>query len=254
MTTRIAHISDLHFPAADAAQVEALRRAIDDAAPDAVVVTGDVTRRGRRTEFRLVVDFIQSLPGRKLVVPGNHDIPLSAMVSRKEMPFARFRRYFGETLTRALVTPDAVILGLNTAAAARATLDWSLGHARRDRIAETAERLAEIPAGTLRVVACHHPLLPQTRDPQRSRTRHGRDAFSRLAAAGLDVLLHGHLHNSVACREVWQDRSVKIIGANTALSERERGGGSGFNIIDLAGGEAEVHPHVWDENGHYRAM
>lgn len=73
----IAHVSDLHIgksPATDAA-AQALHNALVAHAVDHVVITGDVTHRGRRAElvrFRQIFGpLIHS--GKLTVVPGNHD-------------------------------------------------------------------------------------------------------------------------------------------------------------------------------------
>lgn len=250
--TRIAHISDLHFPA-DETQVAALAASIEAAAPHAVVVTGDVTTRGRRHEFLLAREFIADLPGEKLIVPGNHDIPVSAFAFRGYLPFRRFERFFPGQRAAVLSLADTAIVALNTATAASARIDWSLGDAKPARIEQAARSLSAAPSGAVRIVACHHPLLRHERDPERSRTRGGPQAFEVLADAGMDALLHGHLHWTDIVDVPWRDRTVRLIGANPALSDRERGSGTGYNLIDIEGGRIAVAPQVWAD-GAFRAL
>src|SRR5260221_10919123 len=73
----LAHASDLHFGLSRAAErtATALCHAFLDAHVDHVVVTGDVTHRGRAAEWeRFRAAFAPlSQAGRLTVIPGNHD-------------------------------------------------------------------------------------------------------------------------------------------------------------------------------------
>jgi 3',5'-cyclic AMP phosphodiesterase CpdA len=240
LPTRIVHISDLHCPAKDPAQPAALSDSIRAAAPDIVAVTGDLTRRARRHEFAIAAELLASLPGVKLVVPGNHDVPL--ITERFHRPFARFIRAVG-VQPLFVETPDVFLIGLNTAVAARLSQwDWSLGIAPEERVAPVAALIKERRAGRLAVVACHHPLRPHALDPRRSATKRGLAAFGELAGAGMSVLLHGHLHRaSKTCVP-----GACEIAANTALSDRERAGPAGYNIIDVDGDGWRARSVAWD--------
>lgn len=240
LPTRIVHISDLHCPAKDPAQPLALVESIRAAAPDLIAVTGDLTRRARRHEFALAAELLASLPGEKLIVPGNHDVPL--LTERFHRPFARFTRAVG-VQPLYLETPDVFLIALNTAVAARLSeWDWSLGIAPDERVAPVADLIKTRRGGRLAVVACHHPLRPHALDPRRSATDRGVAAFGELARAGMGVLLHGHLHRaSKTCAQ-----GACEIAANTALSDRERAGPAGYNIIDVDGEAWRALSVAWD--------
>ena len=52
MSAKIVHISDLHFgPPFVPSVAEALLQAISSLAPDAIVVSGDLTQRAKRHQF-----------------------------------------------------------------------------------------------------------------------------------------------------------------------------------------------------------
>src|SRR5690606_39266891 len=89
----IVHLSDIHFGRVDEALLEPLRNAVESAHPDLVVVSGDLTQRARRAQFRAAAAWLTTLPRPRLVVPGNHDVPLYDVVRRFVAPLARFRRY-----------------------------------------------------------------------------------------------------------------------------------------------------------------
>lgn len=249
MATRIVHLSDLHLPARHPEQPLALQRSIIEAKPDLVIQTGDLTRRGRNAEYRVAAAFLRALPGRKLVVPGNHDVPVPAVLDRMFTPFRRFDRYFpGQP--HCLETQDLILIGLNTAVGARFHYDWSLGHAVPERIAPVCRTLQQMKNGRVAIVACHHPLRPHALDARRSATAGGPKAFDMLASAGMDVLIHGHLHRaSRVCVDV-QGRQVCEVCANTALSDRERAGPSGFNILDVGQGRWTLSVVGWRDGSY----
>ena len=240
LATRIVHISDLHCPARDFRQADALIESIVAAAPDLTVASGDMTRRGRNREYRVAADLLSRLPGRRLVVPGNHDVPISGIIGHR---FQRFSEYFpGQPLF--LETQDVFLVGLNTALGSRFG-DWSLGDAPRSRTEPVVEILREKVGGRLGVVVCHHPLRSHVLDVRRSTTARGPEAFAELASAGMKLLLHGHLHRSSrSCVEVLGG-SVCELCANTALSDRERAGAAGYNIVDVDGLDYTVTATRW---------
>lgn len=248
MATRIVHLSDLHCPARSAAQAEALINSVIAAKPDFIVVTGDLTRRGRNSEFATAAALLVRLPGQKLVVPGNHDVPLSGIFHG---PFLRFLRYFPDQPLY-LESSDVVVIGLNTALGSRIS-DWSLGYASRARVGPVEALLREKLEGRLGIVACHHPLRPHSLDIRRSTTARGLHAFDELAAVGMRLLLHGHLHRtSKACVEVAGSLVCELC-ANTALSDRERAGAAGYNIIDVTAQSYTVTAVSWDGE-HYALL
>ena len=100
----IAHLSDLHFGRVDPAVCKALRIALADAAPDVVVVSGDLTQRARVSEFRTAKDFFADLPAPSIVVPGNHDVPLWNPYLRFIRPLARYARSSPTTSSRSMPT------------------------------------------------------------------------------------------------------------------------------------------------------
>ncbi|HUF24294.1 MAG TPA: metallophosphoesterase, partial [Vicinamibacterales bacterium] len=89
----LVHVSDLHFGRIDPAVVEPLRRAMLAAGPDLIAISGDFTQRAKRSEFAAARAFLDSLEPPKLVVPGNHDVPLWNAAARFLTPLSRYRRY-----------------------------------------------------------------------------------------------------------------------------------------------------------------
>ena len=70
-------ISDTHFGTEQRAVMEALLRVVQEQAPEVVVLSGDITQRARRAQFRAARAFVDRLAvPATLVLLGNHDIPL----------------------------------------------------------------------------------------------------------------------------------------------------------------------------------
>ena len=113
--TTLAHISDLHFGAESPEVVEGLVEDLASIEPSLLVVSGDLTQRARRKEFAAARLFLDRIPSLRLVVPGNHDIPLFDLVRRFASPLARFRRYIDPDVDPFFSTDTVAVLGMNTA-------------------------------------------------------------------------------------------------------------------------------------------
>ena len=82
----------------------------------------------------------------------------------------------------------------------------------------------------LRLVACHHPLV-DANTKGRGSTRGGRAALARLAAAGVDAVLSGHVHDPFDMVIEAGGRPIRLIGAGT-LSDRLRDTPPGYNRLE----------------------
>ena len=113
--------------------------------------------------------------------------------------------------------------------------------------------LRKVDDKKVKLVASHHPLREHPLDRKRSRTAGGPDGFRELALAGMDLFLHGHLHrHTMTCIPVGS-RDVCEVGASTALSDRERFGAAGYNLIDVEERRWELEVKVW-RNGAYGTL
>lgn len=243
--TVLVHLSDLHFGDAAPTLVAGAISAVDQIAPDALVVTGDLTQKGRRREFEAARAFLDRFPVPKIIAPGNHDTPLFGLVARTVAPFARFEKAMDATIGSGLALHHLHARTLNTARGVQARMDWSLGSANLNEVERVASELESAPTAACRVVACHHPLITPANAPFPARTRRGRRAARRFAEAGVDLILSGHMHVAFAEALPFQDQRTYAIGASTAFSSRTRGVSPGFNVIRITGADVHVAPHTW---------
>jgi 3',5'-cyclic AMP phosphodiesterase CpdA len=229
----IVHTSDLHFPRVDAQVMAALSASINALAPDLVVVSGDLTQRARRSQFAKAAAFLASLQPPILVVPGNHDVPMFNIPARLLTPFAEYRRSIADDLEPVFEDPELLVVGLNSV---RTVLFSDEGRLNVGQAERGAERLRQVPADVMKIVVTHHPFdVPQGAREDKMIGR-SRMAMERLAAAGADMFLAGHLHVShvggTATRYKIAGHSALLIQAGT-MSTRERGEPNSFNVIRI---------------------
>jgi 3',5'-cyclic AMP phosphodiesterase CpdA len=218
-------ISDPHFGTEQAPVVLALEQLVHAQRPDLVVLSGDITQRATRAQFRAARAFVDRLgvPG-VLVIPGNHDIPLFALGTRLLNPYGRYREAFGTDLEPVFESADCLVIAVNTTRWWRHE-DGELSAAQIERV---AGRLAGAEAQQLRVVIVHQPLTVTLPEDAKNRL-HGREAaVSRWAAAGADLVLGGHIHLPFVAplHEAFAGcvRALWAVQAGTAVSSRVRRG------------------------------
>jgi 3',5'-cyclic-AMP phosphodiesterase len=242
----IAHLSDLHLgrsPEHDAV-VARLREAADGC--DHVIVTGDVTNRGRREELLRFEALFGDLAraGRLSVVPGNHD-RLGDDVGARLMRGGRVAAAAHEAAGAYVVRVDSTGPHNRFLLAGHGDVD----DATLDAIVAA---LDAAPRGALAIVALHHhPLpLPEETIPERISTglgwpwaqelRLGRELLWRLRGRA-DLLLHGHRHVPRAlaffAREA-RPLGVYNAGCSTALG--------GFRVFEHERGVLLGAPHFLD--------
>jgi 3',5'-cyclic AMP phosphodiesterase CpdA len=232
------HASDLHFGRHDQAALDWFAELVDSERPDAVLITGDLTQSARAHEFDMAARWLEGLSVPLAIEPGNHDLPVFNPLARMLTPYRRFRRLAAAVDGR-IDLPDAVVISLKTTARAQLRINWAEGRVGRRSLAAAVAALARTRPGRVRIVAAHHPLvdLPGMQVP--GRTHGGRAALHRLAAAGADALLSGHVHDGFDLTHAAAGRSIRLIGAGT-LSERLRESPPSCNRIRIIGGGLQV--------------
>jgi Icc protein len=197
--TRFAHLSDLHIGKSEELDrnAETLAYAIERAGIEKVLVSGDITNRGLRSEHetfrRIFADAYAR--GAMLVVPGNHD-RLGHDIAESLMEGARVRVEQSEGLSVLCVDSTA-----------DHNKSWLMPHGVLDAfdLAAADRAAARLDASTLRVLMLHHHPLPLPEDGHWERiggwlritqTRAAVNGDKLLAAIDgrCDLVLHGHRH------------------------------------------------------------
>ena len=240
----IVHVSDLHFGRVDPVMPPVLARAINAVRPDIVVVSGDLTQRARRAEFLQARAFLDTLPEPRIVVPGNHDIPMHDVLSRWLRPLDKYKHYIAADTEPFHADSEVAVLGLNTARAL-VIKNGRLNHAQLTR---AREKLAPGGEALTRVVVTHHPFDP---GEGHDLIGHAAMAMTVFAELGVDLILSGHLHvsrhSASAARYRLAGHSAVLIQAGTATSSRHRGERNAWNVIRIARPDIAIETMTWEE-------
>lgn len=242
MTLRLALLSDLHFGEAAPEAVARLAADVTAACPDALLISGDLTRQAEPSEFAAGRAFLAGFSVPVLLVPGNHDIPRLDLWERFAAPRARwFAAGLGDTAPR-LELAGATILGLDSVRPAQWHLDWSAGAvSARRRLALAAQlRTTDQPV----LLVCHHPLRHPPGLQGRRRPAGADSLLALLTAAGVVAVLSGHLHRAA----VLGQGPAQVI-APSALSPRLKAAGNGWLLLTLTGRDLAIELREPDGHG-----
>ncbi|MDF7774917.1 metallophosphoesterase [Sphingomonas sp. AOB5] len=240
---RLFHVSDIHFGAEDQVALDWFAGLVKAEEPDAVVVTGDLTMRARHHEFAAASKWLEGLGRPVTVEVGNHDLPYFNPWARFVTPYKRYTA-LERMIERPLDIKGVSIVPLRTTARFQFRLNWSKGHVGIRALQQALALVEAAPADDLKFVACHHPLI-EGGTRMSSSTRGGRRALAALAAAGVDAVLTGHVHDPFDLVQEVGGRTVRMIGAGT-LSERVRVSRPSFNEIRIEGRAFRTLARVMD--------
>jgi len=227
----IVHLSDLHFGQVNSAVLQPLLSAVEEAKPDLVAISGDLTQRARTEEFKAAREFLDAIPFPQIVVPGNHDVPLYNVLSRFVRRLDRYCRYITDDLAPFYSDGEIAVAGVNTARA----FTFKDGRINATQIAQLRARFGKLGDGQTRIVVTHHPFdLPAGAVGGRVVGRAQR-AMKELAECRVDLLLAGHFHightSSSTTRFRIPDYSALFVSSGTTTSTRGRGQPNSFNVI-----------------------
>ena len=238
---RIAHISDLHFGRHSGAVADALIRSINDHQPHVIALSGDFTQRARTEEFTAARDFLNRLPQPKVLVPGNHDVPLYNIFNRFLRAFTKYDLYFATIgqPNNFYADEEIAVLGVNTAR----RFTRKNGRVSTEQMKQIRDILGNAPSGIFKILVTNHPLANPMGAPTLELA--GRAVRAMLAAktAGVHLLLSGHHHRAVSGGNVELDGggSLLVLHAGTAISTRMRGGSANsYNVVEIDGNSVSI--------------
>jgi 3',5'-cyclic AMP phosphodiesterase CpdA len=258
----LVHASDVHFGKPHLPHVaEAFLEAAHAAAPDVIVVSGDLTQRAKPEEFQAAAAWLERLsvgPGRGtsgrvpvVVTPGNHDVPLYRVAERVRDPFMNYRRFISPELNTVTRVPGLTLVALNSAAPRRAIVNGRLDDAQL-RFAE--EAFAASPGGDLRIVVAHHHLAPAPDYQGDTPLPRARAILERLKGMDVEMVLGGHLHRAyiVNSLDVYpgedREHGVVVVHSGTTTSARGRARErlrNSFNVIHVEPDHLDIRHHLY---------
>ncbi|MEM5786462.1 MAG: metallophosphoesterase [Syntrophobacteraceae bacterium] len=243
---KIVHISDLHFGAVQLEAAAALVPAIVKIAPDLVVVSGDLTQRARSEQFIEARKYLDTIPFTKLIVPGNHDVPLFNPIRRFLSPLEGYLSYICRELAPHYRDSEMSVLGVNTAR----SLTWKNGRISREQMRLIRDRFCSEPRSVWKVLVTHHPFLAPPGMDRMGVVGRAEEMFLEIEGCLADLFLAGHFHMSYAgqTHAVYTGAagSALVIQAGTAVSTRTRREKNAFNLIELEDDRICLTVHMWD--------
>jgi 3',5'-cyclic AMP phosphodiesterase CpdA len=244
----VAHLSDLHFGRLDEAVLDPLRLALERLHPDLVVISGDLTQRARKGQFRDAKEYLDSLPMPQIVVPGNHDVPLYNVVKRFLAPLKNYREIISDDLQPDYIDDEIAVVGVNTAR----SFVFKGGRINDEQVEAVKAKLCGLPDGITKILVTHHPFdVPKDSGEGDQIVGRARMALEKLAGCGADLLLSGHLHDAhvghTAERYPIAGVSALVVQAGTATSSRTRETPNSFNVLRVESNHVVVEQHAWDE-------
>jgi len=230
---KIAHLSDPHFGTILPGVREGLLATLRNLKPDLILLTGDITQRARRTQFRGAKHFTHEMkPTPVIAVPGNHDIPLYNAMARFFYPYWGFKNLFKDQLEKDFVFGDVLVTGLNS------TSKWRHVQGAFD-LARLERRLEEHKdKPKVHIAAFHHPMDCAKPVDEKNLLKENDKVIDIFDRHGVDLMISGHIHDPYVTlskvRYPNTKRSMIIGVAGTCLSWRTRKGApNSFNWIEV---------------------
>jgi 3',5'-cyclic AMP phosphodiesterase CpdA len=251
------HISDLHAgPPFNLRLAEQVAREAHELRPDLLVVSGDFVQRADfRSQWRMIAAFLEMLPQPRLVVPGNHDVPLFNPFNRLFRSLDRYKKYISADLNPVFERPGLAVVGGCTAHGL--TIDG--GYLSRAQAAALEQRFSRFPPGACKVAVLHHHVVNPPGSHGRRMISNSRAAVDLLDRCGVELLLCGHIHVSYVgtTLDVRPDlrRGTIICQSGTTTSRRGKGrehGKNSYNVIEIADSVIRIGQHMYLEDaGHF---
>ena len=258
---RIAHLSDLHFGHHDDDVAAGLAADIAAQEPELIVISGDFTQIGTRSEFAEARAFLDTLTIPVFAVPGNHDVPAVNILRRFISPYGYYRHFIARELEPFVEIEGVAIAGIKTVRRIRPGLDWAQGSISRRQLEQLEKRFSTASPDAVRVVVAHHPLLQPEGQMQKEMRRvdHADRALETFARLGVRLVLSGHFHLSYVREHVPGEikkgeppgprrsavASILVAQASSTISTRLRGQPNAYNLIDIENGTITVNVREW---------
>jgi 3',5'-cyclic AMP phosphodiesterase CpdA len=242
---RVAHISDLHFGAVDERAAEALLADIERIDPHLILVSGDLTQRARRSQFVAAREFLDKFAQPKVIVPGNHDIPLYNVVARFGWPLDNYREFITHDLSPTYEDEELVVAGVNTAR----SNTWKEGRVSPEQIEGLRDYFRSQSPEAFHILVAHHPFIRPPNDGGQELVKGAPAALRMLGECGCALVATGHLHQAYSgdarTHHVELKRAILVAQAGTAISSRRRDEPNTYNLLTIDGDtlKLEVRAH-----------
>lgn len=251
MTSLVVHLSDLHIGKRESPEIAGpLARLVDRESPELIVASGDLTHRGRPDQQERAAAFLRELRRPVLAVPGNHDIP-HTFPARLTESFSAFGAVWGTTAP-VYASERLHVVGLNSVRPWR----HQSGGLPGDRADHLEDALAEAAPGALRIAVLHHQLANPPWRTRKAPLARRDEVAERFAAAGVELVLGGHVHQASVTRrgefqaEQGPGGSMVLVTAPGLGRPRPHRAGEarGLHCIDADETTLAVRTYLWRDD------
>jgi 3',5'-cyclic AMP phosphodiesterase CpdA len=246
------HISDLHAgPPFRLDLAEQVAREAHELKPDLLVVSGDFVQRADFPyQWKVITTYLKTLPEPRLMVAGNHDVPLFNPFNRLFRPYNTYKKHISANLNPVFERPGLVVVGGCTAHGL--TIDG--GRLSAEQIAIIAHLFSRAPEGACKVAVLHHHVINPPGAEGRSKISNAAAAVQLLDRCGVELLLCGHIHVSYVgtTLDVRPDlrQGTIICQSGTTTSRRGKGrehGKNSYNVIEIEDHVIRIGQHMYIE-------
>jgi 3',5'-cyclic AMP phosphodiesterase CpdA len=251
------HVSDLHAgPPFDQTIAAIMAEQAHELAPDLLVISGDLVQRATFLwEWHTIKKFLATLPQPRLVVAGNHDVPLFDGISRMLTPMRYYQWQISADLTPVFTRPGLAVVGGNSAHG----LTADGGYVSRSQRQTMEQALAQFGPETCKVAVMHHPLIDPPVVPRKGRMRNADAMLALLMRCGVELYLSGHMHfvfvaevdaqGTLLTNGVTDQQRLVICQSGTTTSRRGRGPDrrkNSFQVIRIDDTTIRIQPHFYE--------
>jgi putative phosphoesterase len=222
---KIVQISDLHVGSQFLEdKFDILVEEVNELHPDVIVITGDLTNEGLIQEYEKCKLLLDKFNSEKIItISGNHDY--------RNTGYLLFKKFFPfETINE--LNDDVVLVTVGTARPDRN--EGEVGYRQNLWLERTMKKYRD----KIKIVAMHHHLIaiPDTGSDQLTVIDAG-DVLRTILDTNVDLVLCGHKHRPWA----WNFKTLTVVNAGTATSERVRGFFENtYNILTISNKQVQV--------------
>ena len=215
---KIVQLSDIHVGSQfQESKFNQVLQEVNEIKPDVVLITGDLTNEGLKSEYEECKKILLKLTCKKIItISGNHDYRNSGyLVFKKYFPF--------ETVNE--LSKDVVLVTIGTARPDRN--EGEVGYRQNLWLERTMKKYQD----KVKILAMHHHLvgIPDTGSDRVTVIDAG-DVLRTILDTKVDLVLCGHKHRPW----IWNFKGLSIVNAGTASSDRVRGlFENTYNIITI---------------------
>lgn len=240
----VIQISDLHFGSILAPTLDPLIDLLWRLQPDLVIVSGDVTQRARPEQFTAARAYLDRMPQPRLVLPGNHDVPLYDVLRRFASPLGRYTAAITDDLAPVFIDEEIAVVGINTAR----SLTIKGGDISTSQLSESVARFDALTSRQARIVVTHHPFdIPEGLTGVKT-VRGVARALEAFERCDVDLFLSGHLHlvHITSAAKYRPGYHATILQAGTATSTRARREPNSFFVFRIGDTAIDCDTHSWN--------